>query len=45
MSDAYRNQKMALETLELDIQMVVATMSVLETEPRSSARATSEFNH
>lgn len=42
--DAYRDQKRASETLELQLQAIVSTIYVLESELGSSARATSTLN-
>ena len=43
--DVHRDQKRALDSLELELQMVVTTMWVLGTEPRSSTRAVSALTH
>jgi hypothetical protein len=42
-SDAHGSQKTVLHPLKLEFGMIVSTMYVLGTEPRSSAKAVSVF--
>jgi hypothetical protein len=43
--ETLRDKKRELVALELELRMVVSTIRVLGTGPRSSARATNAFNH